>query len=165
MVAKITTPHSIKRALNYNEQKVQKGKAELLFAGNYLQTREELNFYSKLERFEKLIEKNSAKTNTLHISLNFDPSEKLSKEKLVGIANLYMSKIGFGNQPYLVYEHRDAGHPHIHIVTTSIQENGKRINTYNIGKNQSEKARKEIEVEFGLVNAASRDFKQAREIA
>jgi hypothetical protein len=67
-----------------------------------------------------------------------------------------MQKIGFGNQPYLVYQHNDAGHPHIHIVTTSIQEDGKRIDTFNIGRNQSEKARKEIEIKFHLTRAENK---------
>lgn len=153
MVAKITTPLSINRALNYNEQKVQKGKAECLFAGNFLQHANELNFYQKLARFQQLMEQNASKTNTLHISLNFHPSENLSKEKLIQIAETYINKIGFGEQPFLVYQHFDAGHPHLHIVTTSIRENGKRIDTYNIGKNQSQTARKEIELQYGLMKA------------
>ncbi len=64
-----------------------------------------------------------------------------------------MDKIGFGEQPYLVYQHHDAGHAHLHIVTTSIQSDGKRIDTFNIGKNQSETARKSLELEYGLVRA------------
>ncbi len=56
-----------------------------------------------------------------------------------------MSKIGFGDQPYLVYQHFDARHPHIHIVTTNIKSDGSRIKTHNIGRNQSERARREIE--------------------
>jgi len=160
MVAKITTPLSISRALNYNEQKVQKGKAQCLLAGNFLRRADELNFYQKLDRFQKLIEQNPSKTNTLHISLNFHPSEVLPKEKLTEIAEAYMDKIGFGEQPFLVYSHTDAGHPHLHIVTTSIKENGRRIDTYNMGKNQSERARKEIELEHGLMKAAGRNEKQ-----
>lgn len=115
-----------------------------------------MNFYEKLNRFRDLIALNDRcrKSNTLHISLNFDPSERLGKENLTAIANCYMSKIGFGDQPYLVYQHFDAGHPHIHIVTTNIEADGKRINTYNIGRNQSEKARKEIEQEFRLLKAS-----------
>ena len=54
-------------------------------------------------------------------------ADKLSKEKLKEIANEYMQKIGFGEQPYLLYQHHDAGHPHIHIVTTNIKADGKRI--------------------------------------
>ena len=158
MVAKITTPNSIGRALNYNEKKVRKGQASCLHAANFLHDLKDLNFYDKLNRFKSLVELNTrAKTNTLHISLNFDPSEKMTGEKLIEIANSYMSKIGFGLQPYIVYQHHDAGHPHIHIVTTSIQENGRRIDTFNIGRNQSEKARKEIEQTYGLVRANGRN--------
>ncbi|HSZ87191.1 MAG TPA: relaxase/mobilization nuclease domain-containing protein [Puia sp.] len=162
MVTKITSPHSFKRALNYNEKKVQKGDAECIHAKNFLKDVDKMNFHQKLKRFDDLIALNerTKKSNTLHISLNFDPSEKLNKEKLIAIADEYMSKIGFGDQPYLVYEHHDAGHPHIHIVTTNIEEDGKRINTYNIGKNQSEQARKEIEKNFDLVQAAGRNSKQ-----
>ncbi|HMC84204.1 MAG TPA: relaxase/mobilization nuclease domain-containing protein, partial [Chitinophagaceae bacterium] len=95
------------------------------------------------------------KSNTLHISLNFHPSEKLNQKILTSIANEFMERIGFGKQPYLVYEHRDAGHPHIHIVTTNIDSMGKRIDTYNIGKLKSEVARNEIENKFGLIRATN----------
>lgn len=154
MVAKITIPKSLEAALNYNEKKVQKGVAKCLYAGNYLQDVGKMNFYQKLHGFEINNRLNKvATTKTLHVSLNFDPSEKHKDDKLVEIASTYMNKIGFGEQPFLVYKHEDAGHPHIHIVSTTIRNNGTRINTHNIGRNQSEVARKEIEVEFGLVKA------------
>lgn len=154
MVAKITTPKSIEAALNYNEKKVQKGVAICLQAANYLNEGQKMNFYQKLNAFERLNSLNErATTKTLHVSLNFDPSEKLAENKLLQIASDYMTKIGFGEQPYLIYKHEDAGHPHIHIVSTTIKADGSRINTHNIGRNQSEKARKEIEQLYGLVKA------------
>lgn len=157
MVAKINILKRLLDALNYNEKKVEKGKAECLYAGNYLKEVGEMNFYQKLERLKNLDELNTrATTKTLHVSLNFDPSEKTTSERLCEIANTYMEKIGFGEQPYLVYKHEDAGHPHIHIVSTAIKADGTRINTHNIGKVQSEKARKEIEVIFELVRASSK---------
>ncbi len=154
MVAKITFPKSIEAALNYNEKKVQKGNAVCLHAANYLSEAKNMNFYQKLNGFERLNNLNKrATTKTLHVSLNFDPSEKLPDNKLFDIASVYMDKIGFGQQPFLVYKHQDAGHPHIHIVSTTIKADGSRINTHNIGRNQSEKARKEIEQLYGLVRA------------
>ncbi len=154
MVAKITVPNSIKRALNYNEQKVKEGKAECIHAHNFLKEHQHLNFYEKLHRFESRTSLNKrAVTNTVHISLNFGLNEKIDHEKLVEIASVYMDKIGFGVQPYLVYQHLDAGHPHIHIVTTNIMNDGKRISLHNIGKNQSTQARKEIEILFKLSKA------------
>ena len=157
MVARIKTPSAITRALNYNEQKVKQGHAVLLFAGNYLKDAHELNFKEKLKRFQDLITLNDrAKTNSLHISLNFDSADNLSVEKCIDIGTSYMNKIGFAEQPYLIYQHNDAGHPHIHIVTTTIKEDGRRIDTFNIGRNQSEKARKEIENEFHLIKAENK---------
>ncbi len=96
----------------------------------------------------------------MHISLNFDPSENHSKEKLAEIADTYMEKLGFGRQPYLVYQHYDAGHPHCHIVTNNIQRDGKRIDLHLLGIRKSEPARKEIEEMFGLVKAEGRKQKE-----
>lgn len=157
MVAKITVPGSIKRALNYNEQKLRQGKAHCIYAHRFLKEAAQLNFYEKLHRFEALTILNKrAATNTVHISLNFGPQETLAREKLAQIAAVYMDKIGFGGQPYLVYQHLDAGHPHLHIVTTNIQSDGKRISLHNLGKNASNRARKEIETAYGLQKAGER---------
>ncbi len=165
MVTVVTVPHTIKKALNYNEQKVQREQAECLYAHDFLKEADNLNFYEKLERFEKLNELNTrAATNTLHVSLNFDPSEKLSKEQMIEIAKVYMEKMGFGDQPYLVYVHYDAGHPHIHIVSTAIKKDGKRISLHNIGRNQSSQARREIEKMFNLVRAEDQKKKPEQKI-
>ncbi|MBA2499734.1 MAG: relaxase/mobilization nuclease domain-containing protein [Chitinophagaceae bacterium] len=165
MVAKITIPNSIRRALNYNEQKMKEGKAECIYAHHFLKEAKQLNFYEKLRRFQLLIDLNKrATTNTIHISLNFGLVEKIGREKLVGVATAYMEKIGFGEQPYLVYQHLDAGHPHIHIVSTNIQTNGKRISLHNIGRNQSNTARKELEIFFNLQKAEEHEKLTSEEI-
>src|SRR6187549_170146 len=165
MVAKITVPNSIKRALNYNEQKMKEGVAKCIYAHNFLKEAERLNFYEKLSRFENLISLNKrASTNTVHISLNFGVDEKIERSKLAEIASVYMEKIGFAEQPYLVYQHLDAGHPHIHIVTTNIKKDGKRISLHNLGRNESTKARKEIEIAYKLVKAEDQKKQQSDEI-
>ncbi|SHN12070.1 relaxase/mobilization nuclease domain-containing protein [Flavobacterium xinjiangense] len=155
MVAIIKTGHSINRILNYNENKVQQGAAECIGAGNYPVDIEKMAFPMKLNRFIKQADLNeNVKRNSVHISLNFDVTEKgTPKEKLMEIADTYMAKIGFKEQPYLVYQHHDAGHPHIHIISLKVRDDGSRIDMQNIGRNQSEKARKEIEITYGLVPA------------
>jgi hypothetical protein len=166
MVAKITVPNSIRRALNYNEQKMKEGKAECIYAHHFLKEANQLNFYEKLNRFQSLINLNKrAATNTIHISLNFGLEEKIGREKLAEIASVYMEKIGFGGQPYLVYQHLDAGHPHIHIVSTNIQKDGKRISLHNIGRNQSNMARKEIEAAYHLQRAGQQEKIESQEIS
>lgn len=130
MVAVIKTGHSIHRILNYNENKVNEGAAECILATNYAMDVENLSFTYKLNRLLKQAELNeNVSRNSIHVSLNFDPSEQLSKEQLNEIADTYMQKIGFGEQPYLVYRHADAGHPHIHIVSVKVRADGSRIDT------------------------------------
>lgn len=165
MVAVIHTSNSFHVVLNYNEQKVKQQKANCIMAVNYPKDVEQLNFYQKLSRLTKQASLNeNTKRNSLHISLNFDPSEKLEREIMEAIAEDYMNKIGFGKQPYLVYQHHDAGHPHLHIVTTNIQRDGKRISLHNIGRNESTKARKEIEIKYNLVKADDKKLKQTQDI-
>ncbi|RKR05143.1 relaxase/mobilization nuclease-like protein [Flavobacterium sp. 90] len=166
MVAIINTGHSLRSIFHYNENKVSIGAAQCIGEGNYPMDVDQMSLDFKLKLLLKQLELNENVTrNSVHISLNFDPSETgLSKEKLIEIASIYMAKIGFGLQPYLVYQHHDAGHPHIHIVSIKVQSNGKRIDMQNIGKNQSETARKEIEKQFNLVQASTRNKKQQTDL-
>jgi hypothetical protein len=161
MVAVIHTSSSLSRAFNYNEQKVKQGVAACILAGNYPKELEELTCSQKLNRLLHQAALNErTKVNSVHISLNFDPSEQLAGDKLKQIAAAYLEKIGFGKQPYLVYQHHDAAHPHLHLVTTNIQADGQRIALHNLGKKVSEKARLEIEQTFGLVKANDHSKRQ-----
>jgi hypothetical protein len=166
MVARITHSSKLSSILNYNEKKVSqllpskdpddppKYAAELIHASGFLKDAHRLTFREKSERFHHLNQlREATKKNMLHISLNFDPTEKLTNDQLAEIANRYIEGIGLAKQPYLVYRHNDAGHPHLHIVTNIIQSSGDRINTHLIARNKSEPTRKTIEKEFNLVRA------------
>lgn len=166
MIARISIPKQISRALYYNEHKVQRKQAVFLSAGNILEDATQLSPRQKLKIFQDRHALNQrAKTNCLHISLNFDPSEKIPAEEFQQIAQRYLQLIGFGEQPYFAYAHQDAGHPHLHIVTTAIQPDGKRISLHHIGRGVSELARKKIETEFGLICAAGRTKNLSRPLS
>jgi len=143
--------------LHYNENKVEQGQARLILASGFAGEIDKMDFGNKLKRFENLTMFNGkVKTNAIHISLNFDQSDKLNDELLQQISMDYMEKIGFGDQPYLVYRHTDASHPHLHITTTNIKSDSQRIDIHNIGKTLSETARKGIEVNYNLTKAEGR---------
>lgn len=165
MVTVIKTGASLSGVFHYNERKVSAGVAECIMAANYTW---ELDFLTLSDKLDRLLHQAALNENvarkSVHISLNFDPSEKLSLDSLRQIAETYMQKIGFGEQPYLVYQHHDAGHPHLHIVSIKVRADGSRIDMHNIGRNQSEKARKEIEQDFGLVKASAKSKSQSNEI-
>lgn len=157
MVTKIISGQSIRGLLNYNESKVTEGKARLIMASRFGTELDRLDFKAKFTRFEHLTSLNSrVKTNALHIMLNFDREDKPDLITMQQIASTYMERIGFDDQPYLVYQHQDVSHPHLHIVTTNMQADGKRISIHNIGKTLSETARRDIDLEFNLIKADGR---------
>lgn len=161
MVARILTGESIRGLINYNESRVSAGTVTPILASRFGLDIEQLELRHKVARFEHLTKLNSrVKTNAVHIMLNFHRSENLPVEKLQAIALDYMNRIGFGDQPFLVYKHDDASHPHIHIVSTNMKADATRIDMHNIGRMQSEKARKEIELKYHLLRAEGRGREQ-----
>jgi len=164
MVAVLKPNRSLKDTFYYNENKLKEGEAVCLLAENYPRQAGDLSELDKLGMLQKMAAiRPGVKVNSLHISLNFDPSEVLSGNQLRAIAREYMEQIGFGNQPYLVYQHFDAAHPHIHLVTTNIQADGRGISLHHLGIQKSEPARKMIEDKYGLVRAEDQG-KQAYEL-
>ncbi|RYE54488.1 MAG: relaxase [Sphingobacteriales bacterium] len=162
MVAKIVTGKSIRGILIYNETKVDKGEARIIMASGFATDIDKLDLSQKIQRFKNLTEQNSrVKTNATHITLNFDTSDKLNLVKLQAITQTYMEQIGFGEQPFVAYQHYDSGHPHVHIATTILKRDGQRIKTHNIGRLVSEPVRKTIEEQFGLVKAEGRGLNEA----
>ena len=91
MVAKVNSGQNISGLLNYNENKVKEGVAACIQENFFNCNVDRLSFYDKFKTFQGFITRNHrATTKAVHISLNFDPSEKLSKETLRGIATQYM---------------------------------------------------------------------------
>ncbi|SEA14758.1 Relaxase/Mobilisation nuclease domain-containing protein [Arachidicoccus rhizosphaerae] len=165
MVARIETGKSIRGVLVYNEKKVEASAARLLFASGFPMESDMLSFRNKVDFFKKFTRQNiRTKSNTLHITLNFSPKDRLDNDKLIEIAKAYMEGIGFGAQPFLVYQHFDAAHPHLHIATVNIANGGERIETHNLGKTKSEKTRKELEVTYGLIRAEDQKVERSFEI-
>jgi hypothetical protein len=175
MVAKIASGKSIRGALSYNENKREEGKAVLIDAHLYPKDKGQLSYYEKLNVLQQQADLHTREHKCVHISLNFDRTDfdqsedslrndeiqAIHNAQLLEIATAYMHKIGYGEQPFLVYRHKDAAHPHVHIVTTSVRSDGSPIKLHNNWE-ASEKARKEIEQEFSLVPAESRKRQELR---
>ena len=154
MVGKITSGPNIRGALNYNENKLNEGKAELIGASFYHKDACKLTFNEKLNRLTRQAALRERVDHVcIHISLSFDPKETFTNDKLMDIALEYMNEIGLPEQPSLFYRHHDTLHPHIHIVTTSIFNNGKQKNLHNLQRNENYKACRYLEERHGLIAA------------
>ena len=156
MVAKISHGMSLYGALAYTYDKVTAGPAEILSGNRMISDRLGLpseDIRLALLSFENyLLANRNTEKPVLHISLNPDPKDCLSEERFVSLAEEYMRRMGFGDQPYIVYRHNDIGREHLHIVSVRVDETGRAISdSYEHGS--SMKVCRELEKQFGLIES------------
>ena len=131
MVANIRSGSSPGGALYYNKEKVDRDEAEVLFWQKMLEPydkRGRLDIDACMESFIPYLKANRRTTNTVfHVSLNPSPEDKLTDEQLRKIAREYMERMGYGDQPYIVFKHKDIDREHLHVVSLRIDENGRKL--------------------------------------
>ena len=131
MVANIRSGSSPGGALRYNKEKVDKDEAEVLFWQKMLEPFDKhgrMDVDACMESFWPYLEANRRTTNTVfHASLNPSPEDKLTDDQLRDIAQEYMERMGYGNQPYIVFKHKDISREHLHLVSLRVDEQGRKI--------------------------------------
>ena len=130
MVAKISVGSSLFGALSYNQNKVDEQQGKVLLSNRMFES-EDGNFSIRrcMECFDMHLPADlKTEKPIIHISLNPHPDDVLSDSQLADIAKEYMDKLGYGNQPYMVYKHEDIARHHIHIVSIRVDDTGKKIN-------------------------------------
>lgn len=131
MVAKISTGQSLYGALAYNQEKVDEGHAKILAANLVLQPEDgQFSIGDCMKDFQRWMPSHyRTEKPVIHISLNPHPDDVLTDEQLTAIGEEYMQKLGYGNQPYLIFKHEDIDRRHIHIVSLRVDSTGKRLTT------------------------------------
>lgn len=69
--------------------------------------------------------------------------------------------MGYGDQPYIVYRHRDIDRIHYHIVSVNIDENGRRISD-RYEKLRSMDISRELEKKYGLKQLTAERDEESR---
>ena len=162
MVAKITSGASVYGALYYNQEKVDKQQARPL-AGNRIMKPADGHptIQHCIRSFEPYLAANRRTAKpVIHISLNPHPDDVLTDEQLTAIGQEYMEKMGYGNQPYIIYRHEDIGRPHIHIVSLRIDEQGKKIKDYKEWQRSTAVCR-ELERKYHLLPAEKMERRES----
>ena len=161
MVAKISVGSSLFGALAYNQNKVDEEQGKVLLSNRMFES-EDGNFSIRrcVECFDMHLPADlKTEKPIIHISLNPHPDDVLSDNQLADIAKEYMDKLGYGNQPYMVYKHCDIARHHIHIVSIRVDDTGKKIND-KFEHIRSKEITRELEKKYGLHPA---EKKQATE--
>ncbi len=89
-----------------------------------------------------------------HTSLSFTHNDKVSKKQLMEISEKLAKKFGFDKNQYLVVQHHDTKHQHIHIVCNRVGFDSKAISTSKNYQKVSEFSRS-IEKEYNLEQVLS----------
>lgn len=157
MIAKIGRGSKIYGALLYNHTKVLEDNGQILHMNNMLETPD--GSYTTGQLLASFVPYLAANKNTektaIHISLNPDPNDIVSDEDFINIANEYMSKMGYANQPYVVFKHNDIDRTHIHIVSTTVDEHGIKISDV-FEKKRSMEICRQIEKNYSLTPATEK---------
>lgn len=167
MVARITFGKNIAGVLLYNKLKVDGGTGEAMLCHNLPLTPVDgrIDACRLAESFRPWLGHPRAGLSqpVFHASLNPHPDDRLDDFRLLEIAHDYMERMGYGDQPYVVFRHRDIAREHLHIVSVRIRPDGRPVDCYRY-KARSVKATREIEREFGLHPAVPGEKKIVREL-
>ncbi|MFR9582431.1 MAG: conjugal transfer protein MobB [Rikenellaceae bacterium] len=156
MVAKIESGHSLYGSLRYNFRKVENDVAKVLLTNKILHPSEgELTTEGCLRDMMNFIpSKVRSRNPVLHVSINPHPDDILSDNQLAEIAKEYLERMGYGDQPYLIYKHEDLSRHHLHIVSLRIREDGSKISD-KFERRRSKDITRYMERRYGL-HAAER---------
>ena len=139
-------------AVAYNEKKVEQGMAELIEVRNFpslsVKDYSADNFREYLELYSN--RNDHIKTAQFHVAISCKGQEH-THAQLLEIAHLYLKEMGYDNegQPLLVYAHHDTPNNHIHIVTSRVSPDGRKIND-SMEKKRSREITERIMVEYGV---------------
>lgn len=161
MVAKISFGSSLYGALAYNGEKINKEEGKLLATNKIFDDCSgKTSIANALRDFQRYLSPHiRTEKPVVHISLNPHPDDVLTDMDMENIAREYLERMGYGNQPYMVYKHEDIDRHHMHIVTIRVDENGKCLDSrYNY--HRSKAITRDLEEKYNL-HKADRKQRQA----
>jgi len=151
MVADIHKGNNLYGALAYNQEKIDKGKGQILETNRvFVPFDGQFRVSDCARNFEQAM---PSQINTgkpvIHISLNPHPDDRLTDTQLADISREYLEKMGFGGQPYMIFKHEDIDRQHVHIISTRVRGDGSIISDSK-DYERSRKITDALEQKYGL---------------
>lgn len=143
-------------ALRYNLDKVERNVAEVLdhsFAG--------VSENSIMKEIQLVrVQRPNLQKFFYHTSINFPPKEDISNDLMKQIGYDYLNANGFTQHQFIMFRHRDADHPHLHILVNRIGYDGKVLSDSN-DYQRSEKILRDLEIKYNLTRVTpSKEVKE-----
>ena len=116
-------------AIAYNTGKMDKNKGELMKVANFgtlqglgiLRPQDYRQYLKMVSATNKAVKKPQ-----FHVAISAG-GRSFNKNELTEIATQWMERMGYGKQPYLIIFHKDTWNNHVHVVSTRVDKQGKKI--------------------------------------
>lgn len=151
MIVKIMKAAASFAGVSYNEKKNDQGRSELLSAENMVLGVRNPQKSDYINYMEKVCSTNGrVKNKQFHAVVSCKGREN-TPEELKEVAEQLLKKMGYGNNPYLIYFHSDTENNHVHLVSTRVGKDGVKVND----------SFEEVRAQKALNEIMSVDLKQA----
>jgi hypothetical protein len=132
MIAKIMKASRSFQAVYYNEHKISEQKAELMVAANFNQQGfirgvGEMNKRDYIAYFTAVSQMNEHVKNRQFHAVISAKGQSHTAQELTAIAEEYLHRMGYGQNPYLIYFHQDTDNNHVHIVSSRVNTEGVKV--------------------------------------
>ncbi len=143
----LKTRSSVAPTLDYNYDKVADGTARIV-AGHKLPRLSRAGIYASFAALEHT--GYPVEEVGFHMSVNPGPDDTCTESQIFDAICKVMYRLGYKDQPFLVFRHNDIDRTHYHVVSSRISAvTGRKINNYYENRKLTDYTRK-IGPEFGF---------------
>ncbi len=152
MIGKVMTGRSFGGVVRYNLQK----EDAVLLSARGIRT-DSIGSITDDFNLQRKINKELGKAvGHIVLSWSLHDKDKLTPEVMVERAKEYMQLIDIKNTQYLIVQHNDKQHPHLHIIYNRVSDNGKTISD-RFQKQLNSKVAKEMTLQYGYYLAENKN--------
>jgi len=131
MIVKFLSKSASFKGVSYNTRKIDKNKGELMKVSGFgplqgingLRPKDYINYLKAVSAQNPRV-----KLPQLHLAIS-TKGRSHSGEQLTEIAEQWLKEMGYGEQPYLIIFHKDTANNHVHVVSTRVDKQGKKISS------------------------------------
>ena len=131
MIVKFLSKSASFKGVSYNTRKIDKNKGELMKVSGFgplqgingLRPKDYINYLKAVSAQNPRV-----KLPQLHVAIS-TTGRSHSGEQLTEIAEQWLKEMGYGDQPYLIIFHKDTANNHVHVVSTRVDKQGKKISS------------------------------------
>ena len=152
MIGKVMIGRSFAGVVNYN---LQKTDAYVLYTRG-LRTDSIQSIIDDFNLQRKVNKELGKAVGHIALSWSVYDKDKLTTDIMIERAQEYMKLMDIENTQYIIVQHNDKPHPHIHIIYNRVSDNGKTISD-RFQKQRNSKIAKDLTLKYGYYFAANKE--------